>query len=539
MAKLQFPRKELEKHITLDAKTIEKLALFGTPLESLTEESAELEISANRPDLLSMRLFINAFKQFLGKKTTTSYATKKGAKEYTVRVDSSVKAVRPYTACAVVKGLTLNEANIKELVLLQEKLHGTAGRNRKKAALGLYPLDKIEFPLKYEARKPAEIVFTPLGSSKKMNGKEILEKHPTGKEHASLLQSASRYPVFVDAKGALLSMPPIINSEETGRITTATKNIFVECSGMAQETVDYLLLIMTLTLAEMGGTIYTMTVQDKPTRTTPEIQHTSLKISKDNINARIGLSLKDSEIASLLAKMGLATKGSSVSIPAWRSDILHEVDVTEEVAVGYGYDRLLPELPALATIAQESKETTLAHKIRSILTGLGFLEISSLHFITQEEQGLWSEDALELESSKTEYKLLRPNLALPLLRTLSRNTDVEYPQKVFELGTVFKKDAKSETGVREEIRLALGITPGNFTDAKQVLDYLFSMLGEKYELTEKTLQHYIDGRSAAVHHNHKAIGIIGEMHPATLSDFKLKMPLAVIELDTSAFHAEH
>jgi len=54
------------------------------------------------------------------------------------------------------------------------------------------------------------------------------------------------------------------------------------------------------------------------------------------------------------------------------------------------------------------------------------------------------QDKIEVLDSKTEYKVLRPNLLIPTLRNLSENKDNDYPQKIFELGTVFSKDNKEE-----------------------------------------------------------------------------------------------
>ena len=189
MAKLHFPRKLIEQNLKLDNSTIADLSLFGTPLESLTDEEVELEISANRPDLLSAYGFLRAFQAYKGKKT--------GLKKYTVAHD---------TVCAVVKNLSLTDATLKEMIQLQEKLALTLGRQRRKFGIGVYPLEKINFPARYEARKPADIEFIPLGFTKPMNAHQILQKHPMGKAYAHLLNGAERFPIFTDAKKQILSL---------------------------------------------------------------------------------------------------------------------------------------------------------------------------------------------------------------------------------------------------------------------------------------------------------------------------------------------
>src|SRR6056297_299288 len=207
MANIKFSRKLFEKEIgKLDEKMQNKIALFGTTLESFNDEEIELEIFPNRPDLLSYSGFKRSFLCFLEKqKGIKKYKINSPKENYKVKVDSSVKEVRPYTACAIVKGLKLNEERIKEIIDLQEKLHNTVGRKRKKLAIGIYPLEKIKLPIIYKALEPDKIKFQPLESSREMTGLEILQKHPTGKDYASLLAGKSKFPVFMDSNKKILS----------------------------------------------------------------------------------------------------------------------------------------------------------------------------------------------------------------------------------------------------------------------------------------------------------------------------------------------
>ena len=257
MASIKFPRKEFEKHIKLNKEIEEKISLFGTHLESLTDEEIELEILPNRPDLFSFQGFIKAFKAFLGKDTgLRKYKIHQGEKNYKVKVDKSVKTIRPYTACAIVKNLSFNDEKIKEIIYLQEKLHSTLGRNRKKLAIGIYPLEKISLPIKYEARKPQDIKFIPLEMNKELTGIQILQQHPTGRDYAKLLEEYEKFPVFIDSNNKILSMPPIINSHETGKITNETKEVFIECSGFDFILLKKVLNIIVTTLSDQGGKIY-------------------------------------------------------------------------------------------------------------------------------------------------------------------------------------------------------------------------------------------------------------------------------------------
>lgn len=537
MATIKITKEELKKHIKLDDSTIERMNMFGTPVESVTADDIELEIMPNRPDLLPAQGFTRAFKAFIGKEPgLKKYRVHSPETNFKVKIDTSVSEVRPYTACAIVKKLKFDDEKIKVIIDMQEKLHATIGRNRKKAAIGIYPLEKITLPITYEARKPHDIKFIPLEAEKEMTGLQILQQHPTGREYAKLLENYSTFPIFVDAKKNILSMPPIINSHETGKITEQTKEVFIECSGFSLETLQKILNIIVTTLADMGGEIYSMELDyGRDKIITPNLAPEKLSISLENANNLLGLELKEKDLEKLLPKMGYDYNKGKVSVPAWRCDVLHEVDIIEDIAIAYGYENLAPEIPKVATIGEESREGKIKSKISEVLVGLGLLETSSYHLIKAEEAErtkLDENEKIELENSKTEYKLLRPNLLIPALRIFTENKDNEYPQRIFEIGTVFEKDKsnKTETGIKESENLIIASSPGNFTELKQTLDYLAKMLEIRYQLKEIKKNHLIEGRTGAIILNNHQIGYIGEVHPETLQSWNIKMPLSVIEI---------
>ncbi len=540
MANITFSRKIFEKEIgKLDEKMQEKISMFGTPLETFDEETIEIEVFANRPDLLSYQGFKRCFLAFLGKKPgMKKYELNKPEKDYQVIIDSSTKEVRPYTVCAIVKGLKLDEEKIKEIIEIQEKLHVTMGRKRKKVAIGIYPLEKIKLPITLKALEPDYIKFTPLESEKEMSGLQILQKHPTGKEYSHLLAGKSKFPVFVDSDNNILSMPPIINSQITGKVTDNTKDVFIECSGFDFNTLKKCLNIIVLVFAEMGGKIYQMKLKGAPENISPILQSEKIKISLEDINKTLGTKIDEKKLKKLIENMGhnYNPKTKEVEIGPWRTDILHEVDLIEDVAIAYGYENLIPEIPEIATTGKENSEEVLKRKISEILVGLGLLETSNYHLITQENQfekmGIsekQEKEFVELKNSKTEYTLLRKDLSSSLLKNLSENVDSEYPQRIFEIGTIF--EFKKE--IQEKENLAIAITPGNFTEIKQIITYLFKSLGVEITLKEpeNSPTHLIDGRTATIILEEQQIGSIGEVHPKILKNWKIKMPVAIIELN--------
>ncbi len=548
MATIKFNKKEFEKYIKLTDEVKEKISMFGTHFESLSEDGNDvvLEIMPNRPDLYSLQGFVKSFLAFLGKskeKGLRGYKLNKPEKNYQVTIDSSVKEIRPYTACAIVKGMKFDDEKIKEIIDIQEKIHTTLGRNRKKIAIGIYPLEKITLPIKLEARAPKDIKFIPLEIDREMTGLQILQSHPTGREYAHLLEGKDKFPIFVDAKGDILSMPPIINSHKTGKITESTSEIFIECSGFDFEILKKTINILVTMLSDIGGEVYQMElIYGKEKVFTPDLTPEKMKLSIENTNKLLGLELKENEIKSLLEKMGynFDIKSKIAEIPAWRTDIMHEVDLIEDIAIAYGYDKFKPEIPQISTIGEISKIENLKKTISEILCGLNTLEISTYHLITKESArqfNLKEADSIEVADSKSEYKILRPNLISCMLNTLKNNVDSEYPQRLFELGVSFQKDSKgkTESGIIETEKLCISIASPNsgFTEIKQTLEYLMRMLGKHKEISLQSAENenIIVGRCAAILHNSKQIGYLGEIRPQLLSNLSIKMPVAALEID--------
>ncbi len=531
MANIIFSKKKFEKEIgKLDEKMQNRISMFGTPLEKFDDEEMEIEVFPNRPDLLSYHGFKRAFLAFLGKQRgLKEYKLNKPEKDYIVKIDSSVKNIRPYTACAIIKGIKFDDEKIKEIIDMQEKLHFTVGRKRKKLAIGIYPLEKIKLPITFKALEPDKIKFIPLESEREMSGLQILQKLPTGREYAHLLAGKTKFPVFIDAENNILSMPPIINSQMTGKVTTETAEVFVECSGFDINALNKCLNILTTNLAEMGGKIYQMELHYKNKIITPKFTAEKMNISLENTNSLLGLNLNEKELKELIEKMGYNYSKGIVEIAPWRADILHEVDLIEDVAIAYGYERFIPEIPEIATIGKEDNKEIIKRKIAEILIGLNILEISNYHLTNKNDQfkkmGIAQENFIEVEKSKTDFTILRRDLTHYLLKIFSENVDSEYPQKIFETGKVFVPN--------ETENLALAVTPGNFTEARQIIEYLFKMLNLEVKISEpdKFPNHFIDGRVAEIKIKDKNIGFLGEIHPKILKNWKIKMPVALFEIN--------
>ena len=543
MTILTVDRKEFERKVGKVTEKLEKsITDMGTPIEEVTDSEVSVEVFPNRPDLLSLGNFSRAVSQFNGKGKVASFKINKPEEDFVVTIERSVKEVRPHTACVIVKGLKFTDEKIKEVVDLQEKLHNSLGRKRRKLAIGIYPLDKIKLPIRFVGRRPEEIKFLPLESKAEMTGRQILRGTSAGREYGKLLDDAEVFPVFVDADDEILSMPPIINSERTGRINESTKDVFVECSGNNLVYLKKCLNIIVSSFSEMGGKVYSMNVKDSKDKdfVSPDMEPEELEFKIEDIEKTLGIDLKEKEIKGYLARMGIGfenRKGKLIAlIPAYRTDILHWIDLTEEVAIAYGYENFDAEIPEISTIAEEDPVDKMKRAVGNVLAGLGHLECSSFHLTTKKNVKKMHYDFnefIEVEASKTERDVLRMDLMTNMLQILSENSDAAYPQKVFEMGRVFELGGDSDTGVLEKERLSIAMSDERmgFTEMKQVMDYLFKMLNVEYSVEDVEDSNYIIGRCGKIIVEGKEIGRIGEIAPRVLRNWKIRMPVASCEIN--------
>jgi len=548
MPTITISKKELVKTLgkrVSDKELQDRISMLGTDLEGVEGDDITVEVFPNRPDLLSQQGFGRTFAAFLGlpgKTGLRKYEVKKSGEKCIVH--RSVTKCRPYTACAIVKGLAFDDQRIKDLIQVQEKLHVTFCRNRKKAAIGIYPMEHITFPIHFKGLKPANIRFRPLEATGEMSAKDILEAHPKGKEYARLLNGLERYACFVDGEGRIMSLTPIINSHLTGKITEKTKEVFIECSGFDQRILNECLAMVVTALADMGGTIYSLELQypDKKI-SSPNLAPKRMKLDGKYINRLLGLELNVREQKKCLERMGFDVEKGHVLIPAYRTDILHQADLAEDVAIAYGYENVSEALPAVATVGSESPFERFCTKVRELLVGHGLLEAKNYHLINQEVQTRRMRTETELvrvlHPVSLEYDSLRTWILPSLLETLQRNKRHEYPQALFEIGRVFSKTKRTETGVREQVRLAVVLCgeKTNYTAIRQILDDVIAKLGLVATYTAAAHPSFIRGRIARVKVGKEDLAFIGELHPETIANFGLAMPVAAFELDLSVIFA--
>lgn len=546
MPTIEVSHKDLCKLIGKKLSTEELRDFMGYAkgdIELIDGDLLKIEIKdTNRPDLWSAEGIAREIKGRITKERgCPSYEVKKS--KVVVTVDKKNKKVRPLTVCAVVKNLKLSEEALSQLIQLQEKICETFGRNRKEVALGVYDLDRIKPPIRFTTVKPDGIKFMPLDFEEELTPKEILEKHPKGKEFGHLLAGLKEYPIFIDSANEVLSIPPIINSNYSGKVTTETKNVFIECSGFNFKFLIPALNVIVSALADRGGEIGSVKVvyPDKVIFT-PDLSPKKAKVNVDYVNNVSGLELSAKEICELLkkARYDVKIKGKLIKVlyPAYRQDIMHPRDIVEDVIISYGYNKIKPIVPKLPTVGAADKKEIISNKLANIMVGLGFQEILSYTLTSKEnlfkKMNLEESEVVEIENPISARWCVFRNLLLPsLLEFLSYNKHVAYPQKIFEIGNVVIIDEKSETRTRDVLKLACALSDVkvSYEEISSLLDAFLSAIGIEYKLMATKHSSFIQGRVAEVFVKNKAIGIIGEISPLVLNNWKLEMPVVAFEIN--------
>jgi len=528
----------LGKKLSIDEMR-EALMLAKSELDDVQDKGNDkiLKIDnkdTNRPDLWSAEGIAREIRR---KNGLVKYKVAKS--KIKIIVDEKVSKVRPLIACAAVRNIKIDENVLSQIIQLQEKVAETFGNKRKEVAIGVYDLDKVISPIKYTSVKGNEIEFVPLEFTEKMNPKQIIENHPKGKEYAHLVKDD--YPLLIDSNNDVLSMPPIINSDYSGKITTNTKNLFVECTGYDFRFLLPAINVLVTALAERGGIIEGVEIiyPDKK-MITPNLTEKTASMKIESLKKIIDLDNK--EILSLLKKSGYEAKikGNKINVkyPSYRQDIMHERDIIEDIIISYGYNKIEPIPPKIATIGRQNELEIFSQNISEILVGLGLQEIMS--YILTNKKNVFNKmnieetRIVEIENIVSANWSVFRNWLLPgMLDFLSCNKHIDYPQRIFEIGDCIEIDENLETKSNDIRKLAIAITDNivNYEQMSSILDAFFRLLGITYKLKRTEHTSFIKGRCARIFVDDEDVGVIGEIHPAVLNNWELEKPVVALEIN--------
>jgi phenylalanyl-tRNA synthetase beta chain len=299
--------------------------------------------------------------------------------------------------------------------------------------------------------------------------------------------------------------------------------------------------LVTLALIDRGGKAYSATVHypqksnyTEDTVFTPNFDNKRFQLSVKDTNRLLGLKLNASEIGDLLLTAGLGVENISdeavtVLVPCYRVDVMHQVDIIEDVAIAYGYNNIEPTWRELPTTGKAKPDQRYIDVARELMVGLGYQETLNTTLTNPEtlfkKMNTQPTKIIELANPKIATMTCLRSWLLPcLMEFLSINQSVEFPQKIFELGKVTMLDETKETRTCDEDWLAAVTThpSANFSEIKSALDSFMSNFGVEWQIEETTHPSFVEGRAGKVIVKGVEIGIVGEINPLVLEAWKLE-----------------
>ncbi|KAF9437044.1 phenylalanine--tRNA ligase subunit beta [Entomortierella beljakovae] len=537
----------------------------------------KIDIPANRYDLLCYEGIARSLLIFQGKAEPPIYKIvnpPNGQPLQKLTVKSETSLIRPFAVAAVLRNIKFTDHNYKNFIDLQDKLHMNICRRRTLVAIGTHDLDTLKGPFTYEALPPKDIQFVPLNQEKSMNGEELMAFYESDKhlgKFLPIIRDSPVYPVIYDSNRQVLSLPPIINSNHS-KITLDTKNVFIECTATDLTKAKIVLNTMVTMFSEYCAEPFTVepveiTYEDgrQPVGLTPILSPRTATAKIDYINSCTGLDLSPEAICDLLNKMSLKAVPSTedkneivVQVPVTRSDVLHQCDIMEDVAIAYGFNNLPHRAPSVSTIGKPYPLNKLGDIARLELALAGWSEVCPLTLCSHDENFAFLRQkdpgniAVRLAHPKTvEYQVVRTSLLPGVLKTLKENKKHSLPIKVFEVGDIAIKDDSMERRSRN-IRKVCATYSNKTSGLEQIhglLDRVLQMLHAQpadkdgkasgYWIEESSNPTYFPSRSADIYLRQKGetkvIGSFGILHPEVLEKFGINFPTSALEFDIEPF----
>ncbi len=540
MPKMDFDVSDFKKAGLSPERVISALSSIGI---SALQRGTTLEVEAtpNRPDLLELSGVIRAVNLRIGRrKPKVGFYSPSSMFERTIYVGAGVSDMRPFIAGMTIFGVDLAGSRLKSLINFTEKLAETYGRGRRKLALGLHNLDAIKGDLLYDAS--AEGKITPLNGTEKMPFGEVLSKNEKGIEYRSTLNGSKAMPFLADSE-KVIALIPIINSNET-KVTVDTRNLFIDMTGLTEGIVKAAANLLACSFIDQGYKVVPCrTHYARSNDTNPDLEYVQFKIKLSTIEGTVGCRITQETAARSAERLGnpVAKYGNSllVWVPPYRTDVLNEQDVIEDIAIGYGYDRILQRPVHGTSTGHASAMTDMLGNIAINMVGLGFSEAIN-NVLTNGrtnfsnmlvDENSHAKSTISLVHSKTELlSMLRTSLLPGLLSNLSASANEPMPQRLFETGSIF---AARPHGFREDVLLSFVVehSKADFAEAKGVVSALLKVLDTgTYSVKAAEYPYFIPGRCAEIIKDGKRIGAFGEVHPEVLKNFGLEEPAIAAEI---------
>ena len=522
-------------------RIVDMLPYIGLDIEYVDEKEIRVEYSPNRPDFSSYYGITRSLKGLLEIEIGIPNVNIVPGKDYVIGVDKSVSHVRPFIVGLVAKNGSLDDESIRNLVGMQEDLHNGLGRRRAKASIGFHDLSQIEFPLRYDTVS-SKTSFSPLGFKEELTVAEILRETDAGRKYRKILGSTKIFPVLLDTSGQIISLPPIINSDST-KISCNSKDLFVEATGTNLSLLEDVLAIMAITLSDMRFDIESVVIiYGKESIVSPDLQLRKFEgLEMSYISKVLGLQVTPELVLKCLKKSRLdgLIDGFKITcnVPRYRTDISDAIDLVEDIGIGYGIFNLDPTLPSSKVSGKRSHNTIIFEKIRQTLVGMGLIENVNFSLISRtlehefvNQENDYRNVVAVIGSKSAEHEILRSSLLPSLLKSLSHNIHEEYPQRLFEIGKVFSLD--EDPLERWSLCSVIAHDEADYTEAKSIVQTLMAVgLGKELEALPTVNPICLEGRGAYLYAADTKIGVIGEISPSIIENFKIRVPVAAFEID--------
>ena len=298
-----------------------------------------------------------------------------------------------------------------------------------------------------------------------------------------------------------------------------------------------------------------------------KIERPTLTLRRRAVRRHLGQDIPDTEIARILRRLGFvvtvgrtsaavpvqsaapASKGGThaaaaeemadftVQVPTWRLDVEREIDLIEEIARIYGYDRFPNTLPGFVGGVIELPDARKDAKLRASLLGLGYHEAVSLTFISHADaQRFSSATPVEIANPiSEEASVMRTSMVPSMLNMLGYNLNRgNAGVRLFESGKVYESmGARTD----EQRRLCIGSTGAaippsihaparqcSFFDLKGDIETLLgSFQFNALYYDANTPDHYRPGRSARAVMDGATVARFGQLHPQVAAERKLRL----------------
>jgi phenylalanyl-tRNA synthetase beta chain len=515
-------------------------------LSDWQEDDLVIEVTPDRLDLLSEGGLAAFLEGLLGTRRGPIPLTTATAppSETSARVEESVRPLRPFLSGAILSapsGVSLDAGLLAEAIRFQEILHATIGFDRRAASLGIYPIERLTPPFRYALEPLPAVRFVPLDQTEEISASRFFAEHPMAVRYGPLARVGEQCLTLRDARGRVLSVPPVLNSRDAGEVRIGDRALFLESTGTREGRVEESVGLLLLPFVARGWSAQPLRVDypDRPDSGRSVTTARRLLLLAKTLEEIVGSSLAPEKVAECLgtARLGAvrAPEGWWVDVPPWRPDLQSSVDLAEEVLVARGIGPKDGLLPPSVTRGRRLPETHFRSRVRALLLGLGFAELRTTVLVPDRLAALLDRSgAIALLNPVSElFGRLRDSLQISLLGSLERNLRTGYPQRISDVGPIVVPDSREASGGSTHVHAGIAVASerAGFADAAAVVDYVLSAFGARGVREPATLPGTIPGRAARLRVAGEPVAEMGEIAPAVLAALHLPVPVVWSEID--------